>query len=1013
MSEELRVLLLEDNTADAELTMALLRKSDMKFQFKRVETREGFIENLAGFNPGLILADYNLPSFDGLSALKIAQEKTPDTPFIIISGAIGEEIAVEFLKQGARDYLLKDKLSRLVPAIKRALQENGERKQLAKHQLHLEELVKERTSRLEKLNQTLRAISNSNQSIMRAANETELLNDACNIIIHDCGYKMIWIGFAQNDEEKSVIPAAHCGFEAGYLETLKLTWADTELGRGPTGTAIRTGKPVMCRNILTDPKFEPWREEALKRGYASSIVFPLIEKDRAFGAVNIYSEAPDAFSEDEIKLLTELAGDISHGLTSLRLRKALEESEIRLNRAQMISHIGSWELELVNNRLAWSDEVYRIFGLRPQEFSATYEAFLEAVHPDDRRIVDGAYSASLRERRDTYEVEHRVLRKSSGEIRYVYEKCEHIRDSSGKVIRSIGMVHDITESKASEVEREASVKFLNIMNQSANLKEIVKSSLEFFKQESGCEAVGIRLKEGDDCPYFETIGFPADFVLAERSLRECGKEGVLGCLCSNVICGRFDPGKDFYTAHGSFWSNNTTELIARAAEKGLLARVRNRCNREGYESVALIPIHANNTQMGLLQFNDKRPGRFSPGLISFWEQLADYLAVAIEKVSLRDALRAREGEFSSLYATMTEGMAIHEVVFDLSSKPVDYILLDVNPAFELITGLKKKAVAGRKASEVYGTGKAPFLDIYARVASTGKPQTFDIFFTPMNKHFNISAFSHEKGKFATVFQDITESKRAEEILKRDKETLKKLINESAKELMQSHEEIDKLKRLSDIGELAATVAHELRNPLAVIKMSAYNLQRKVKNTEFEKHFGNITKKIEESNQIINNLLSFSKTKLPNYEQVDIYTLLGECAETEKEKFAKQKIKHIDSFGGLKGVNIEADPLQLKSVIINILNNAYEALGERASGRLEVSGKVKDGLLNLVIADNGPGIDKENLDRIFEPFFSTKAKGTGLGLAVCRQIIELHNGKIEIKSEKGEGTLVSITLPLKE
>jgi PAS domain S-box-containing protein len=127
--------------------------------------------------------------------------------------------------------------------------------------------------------------------------------------------------------------------------------------------------------------------------------------------------------------------------------EALRESERLLACSQEISHLGSWELDLVNKKLTWSDEVYRIFGLQPQEFGATYEAFLEAIHPDDRAAVDTAYSGSLREGRDTYEIEHRIIRKSDGEIRIVHEKCEHIRDSSGQIIKSVGMVQDITERK--------------------------------------------------------------------------------------------------------------------------------------------------------------------------------------------------------------------------------------------------------------------------------------------------------------------------------------------------------------------------------------------------------------------------------------------------------------------------------------------------------------------------------------------------------------------------------------
>jgi len=144
---------------------------------------------------------------------------------------------------------------------------------------------------------------------------------------------------------------------------------------------------------------------------------------------------------------------ITTGADITCIKKAEEaalENEKRLMLTQEIAHLGSWELDLVHNRLIWSDEVYRIFGLKPQEFDATYEAFLNAVHPDDRAAVDAAYSGSVREGKNAYEIEHRVVRKSTGEIRIVHEKCEHIRDESGRILRSLGMTHDITEPKRAE-----------------------------------------------------------------------------------------------------------------------------------------------------------------------------------------------------------------------------------------------------------------------------------------------------------------------------------------------------------------------------------------------------------------------------------------------------------------------------------------------------------------------------------------------------------------------------------
>jgi HAMP domain-containing protein/putative methionine-R-sulfoxide reductase with GAF domain len=186
---------------------------------------------------------------------------------------------------------------------------------------------------LHKLNRTLRAIGNSNQAMMHAKDESHYLQDVCDIVVKDCGHAMVWVGFAENDEAKSVRPVAYSGFEEGYLETLKISWADSERGRGPTGTAIRSGKICFCKNMLIDPAFEPWRAEALKRGYASSIVLPLMDGDKTFGAVTIYSKEANPFSQDEIYLLTELAGDLSFGISSIRLRIARDDAEKEVRRS--------------------------------------------------------------------------------------------------------------------------------------------------------------------------------------------------------------------------------------------------------------------------------------------------------------------------------------------------------------------------------------------------------------------------------------------------------------------------------------------------------------------------------------------------------------------------------------------------------------------------------------------------------------------------------------------------------
>jgi PAS domain S-box-containing protein len=259
--------------------------------------------------------------------------------------------------------------------------------------------------------------------------------------------------------------------------------------------------------------------------------------------------------------------------------------------------------------------------------------------------------------------------------------------------------------------------------------------------------------------------------------------------------------------------------------------------------------------------------------------------------------------------------------------------------------------------------------------------------------------------------DITIRKEAEQILKRDEETLKKLVEKQAQDLLAVQAELEQAKRLSDVGVLAATVAHELRNPLAAIGVTAHNIKRKSNNPDIEKCVHTIDKKVTESDQIINNLLFYSRLRPPHYESINVLDIIEECvaaAEQQKKKEATV-IKNLDS---IKGITIEADPLQIREVFGNILNNAFDAIPAE-KGQIKIMAENEDEFIKATIEDSGAGIVKDILDKIFEPFFTTKAKGTGLGLSVCKQIINMHEGEIGVKSELGQGTSFIVRLPKKE
>jgi PAS domain S-box-containing protein len=263
-----------------------------------------------------------------------------------------------------------------------------------------------------------------------------------------------------------------------------------------------------------------------------------------------------------------------------------------------------------------------------------------------------------------------------------------------------------------------------------------------------------------------------------------------------------------------------------------------------------------------------------------------------------------------------------------------------------------------------------------------------------------------------VAEDITERKKVEEILKRDKESLEQSVIERTKELMDASEELERAKRLTDIGTLAATVAHELRNPLASINMAVANIKRKLKDPQFESHLQIIEKKVSESDQIINNLLFYSRFTMPEYEDINICNVLMECVGVTHERFANKNLLLRINCDPIRDIIFKADPLQMRELFNNLLSNAFDAV-PAIHGKIEIKAFVREGKAEVSICDNGNGIKKEYIDRVFDPFFTTKAKGTGLGLAVSKQIVAVHKGDIKIESEENKGTTVTVILPLKE
>ena len=217
------------------------------------------------------------------------------------------------------------------------------------------------------------------------------------------------------------------------------------------------------------------------------------------------------------------------------------------------------------------------------------------------------------------------------------------------------VVSNVTEHKQMETRERLVRDILDRLNRSEHTTDLVCDILHLIKKASGIEAVGIRLREGDDFPYYETKGFPDHFVQMERYLCKRDDAGeivrdrqgnpVLECMCGNILCGRTNPALPFFTQGGSFWSNCTSDLLASTTEKDRQSRTRNRCNGEGYESVALIPLRTDKEIIGLLQLNDHRRNQFEPEMIRFYEGLGASVGIALARRGGEELFRKSQERF--------------------------------------------------------------------------------------------------------------------------------------------------------------------------------------------------------------------------------------------------------------------------------------------------------------------------------------------------------------------------------
>lgn len=534
---------------------------------------------------------------------------------------------------------------------------------------------------------------------------------------------------------------------------------------------------------------------------------------------------------DELGTLARCFNEMAESID--RQQAALERSQETYARAEAITHIGSWDWDIVSGALYWTDEIYRIFGLEPQVFGATYEAFLEHVHEDDRENVIEVVNGAVSDEEVEYDIEHRVVRPNGG-VRWVHERGKVYRDEAGQPIRMIGTVNDITEQKA--------------MMQALRLRE---AQLDAFFTEA---PAGMAIF--DEHMAYKRIN--------EKLAAQMGKppEAHIGKTFRDVM----------------------PPELARYSEGSVGGVIRSGQPLLNQEVSGPSPIHE--------------------GGIGYW--------------------------ISSIF---------------------------------------------------------PIIDGTGTVTGAG-----------------------------TIVVDVTAQKKAEHELEAHRDHLEELVKARTRDLELAQEGLVRSERMATLGQLTATVGHELRNPLASMRASVFVAKKgvaKLKDDRTYDAIDRIERNIERCDHIVDELLDFSRVNVNKSDEVPLNEWINNFLD--EYQFPESLIVRRDLTAPID--RVLADRHRLRRVMINVLDNACQAMElpdsehrMKSGAELLICSELDNGKASIIVRDNGVGMSRSVIDRVFEPLFSTKAFGVGLGMPTVRQIMEQHGGGIEIESKEGEGTSVRLWLP---
>ncbi len=1006
----LKVLYLEDSPRDVEIIRELLTEAGYDLSMDCTEGKKEFTSILHSRTYDVILSDFKLPEFDAFGALKLVMDICPDVPFICVSGSIGEETAIELIKEGAVDYVLKDRMVRLPLAIQRALDE-----------------VRERKSRLG-AEEDLRKIEQYNKII------TEMTTDYVFIVDVDYQHnlKLRWISknlvqitgrttsdAVTSDLWKQIIHPEDVGYffkfieqiltttKSGEIECRSITKFGTErwvhvFAKPETDEHNRVITIIGAVKEITERKRS---EEALRKSAEQyHITFEntgtatvIIEEDATLSLVNTEFEHLSGYSKDEIegkKKWTEfvLKEDLEYMITQHKLRRERAEAAKKQYEFRFVDRFGT-----IHNILLFIDVI-----------KETKKSIASLLDITERKKVEEEFKFSniLLSTQQEVSLDGILVVDESSKILSYNQQFVKMWDIPPEVIetRSDEIVLKVTLKKLENPQRFLEkVNYLYAHKNETSRDEIVLKDGRIFERYSAPML-------GADVKYYGRV-----WNFRDITKRKKAEEALLESMAKyRTLVTQSPDGIFIVDLSGAFLSVNKAmcDNLKYSEEEFLSLKIWDIVPQQ------YLPLHKNRLAAIIRGESKKDTAEYEvkgkDGIVHFIEVLSapyykdkeiiGFQGIArdiTERKRAEEAVRQSEEKFRMVFENVFDGICIYSEDPD----PYKRRLIECNERYAALAGRSREELLQLGSTqELQKTLEAKAND--NRVESLAKGKAYQGSFSwirPDGKD-NIIEFVgvpitwQGKSLSIGIDRDITERKQMEEGLRQ-------------------------MQKLEGLGTLAGGIAHDFNNILGIILAYITSIKRfKGDTKKLELAIDTITKAVDRGKTLVQQILTFARKTETEYGAVNVNDVVMEIMTMVFETFPKI-LTYTQNFD--KSITfINADRSQLYQALLNLCVNARDAMTR--GGVLTINTRMVSGasLRNqhpdaaassyvcIEVSDTGEGMTEEIRKRIFEPFFTTKGigKGTGLGLSVVFGVVQTHKGFIDVESELGKGTTFRLYLP---